>query len=172
MDEPLRLLPKSIEMPDDTRPCVRPLTEKENLELCAKHNINPKHFRSLDWERLAEAIPTKCLSKLILVRDVSGLEGLDLAVKTAESIAADPNSKPKIKLLAAKAILQSLKARAEYAEHLMQQSEKAEEKVKKDKPRLLPPRTMAVQVNVTGNNPTVATSATKSDSSIVPNGNR
>jgi hypothetical protein len=163
-DEPLRILPKSIELPSDDRPCVRPLTEKEALAICKKHGVSPAVFLKHDFESLAANLPSKTLAKICLIRDASSMESVDLATKVLSKIVEDSDVDAKIRIQGARELGKLQKIRAVMFENIMKEAEKAEDNLKKERSRGFSPSSFNVQVNLGPNGPTQNLPAIKTDS--------
>jgi hypothetical protein len=146
--EPLRILPKSIEYPSEDRPHVRPLTDQEARDICTQYNISPNVFQKFDIDGLAARLPSKHLAKLLLIRDAASMETVDTATKVLSEIATDTTYDPKVRVMASKELGKMQKVRAQMSEYLMAEAEKAEENIKKEKPRMFTPGTFNLQVNV------------------------
>lgn len=162
MDNALKILPdKLLQVPTDAHPCVRPLTEAECAELCAKYKVTPEWFRGQDFERLADALPSRTLARLCLITDVASMETIDLATQALAEIAKDAKLPAKDRIEASRELGKLQEIRSKRFDYLMAEAEKSEEKVKKEKHKNLPPGSINLQVNVSG---TQGGSALKSDS--------
>jgi hypothetical protein len=128
----LTAFPKLGEILDEEHPCIRPLAETEIREICERLGVNHEYFERLinfDYDQLAQALTSRSVAKLLLARHVASLDSIDLAIRVASEIAADPQSDRKTRLLAAKELGRLRKVQAITFEYLMKEAKKAEEEV-------------------------------------------